>query len=113
MGRARNASQHTALLQRSQAKIALVVPHNTNAASTIGDMALDYTVRAMQVQERRNMSRLGIRDADKIEHQVLKNVIYEKIDDPHPPVRPISSRQKGRKSIQSLTVVERRRYQRK
>jgi hypothetical protein len=88
----RKVHKELTLVKRSQDKLALDVYHNTKAASNISGVALDYTVRTMQVQEKRAMSLQGIREPAKIEHQIVRNYLYKK--SVALPVRPISSRHK-------------------
>jgi hypothetical protein len=71
-GNDRTLHKEIGLVQRSHDKLAREMYRNTKAASNVSGAALEYTVRTMQVQERRAMALQGIRGEIAIERQVVR-----------------------------------------
>jgi hypothetical protein len=77
-GNKRRVAKGLKLVQQVTAKLADEVHHNAKAASNISGVALDYTARTLEVQERRRMSLSGIRDDADIKLHVTSTFIHQK-----------------------------------
>jgi hypothetical protein len=77
-GKDRTLHKEMGLVQRSHDKLALDMYQNTKAASNVAGAALEYTVRTMEVQERRAMSLQGIRGDAAVDRQIVRNFLFKK-----------------------------------
>jgi hypothetical protein len=95
----RSGDRGMKLAQQATAKLSVAMHHNTKTSCNISAVALDYTSRAMEVQERRSMSFLGISDDAKIAHLNVTTFIRGKTAKKTAiPPRAVSSRHKRKKA---------------